>query len=141
MIFLTLQDFDLKVSPDIRNQITDSNDVLLDDAEASAMAVIQDAFFDKFDLDTEFAQTGTARHKNLLRWMLNLTLYYIYERVPDTQVPERIVKNYDDTIDEIKAIEQGKKNTSLKKLIDIETEIPVSNFRGSKGTPRLHNPF
>ena len=141
MIFLTTIDFVLKVSDDIRNQITNSNDSILDDAEQTAMAIIQDAFFDKYDLDTEFAKTGDDRHSNLLRWMLNLVLYFIYERVPDNQVPERVVKNYDDTISEIKFIEQGKRNTSLTKLIREDTGRPETNLRWGSNERRDFNAF
>lgn len=141
MTFLTTDDFLMKMSEDIRNQITDTNNAILDDAEIHATAIIQDAFYDKYDLDAEFAKTGDDRHRNLLRWMLNLTIYFIYERIPDEQVPERIVKNYDDTIAEIKAIEQGKRNTSLTKLIREDNQRKETNFRWGSNEKRTHNPY
>lgn len=141
MNFLTVADFILKVPEYIRNQITDTDDSILDDAELHATAIVQDAFFDKYDLNTEFALTGTDRHKNLLRWMLNLVLYFIYERIPDEQVPERIVKNYDDTMMEIKHIEQGKRNTSLTKLIREDNQRKETNFRWGSNTKRNNNPY
>lgn len=139
--FLSIEDFELKLSEDIRNQITDSDDTVLEDAEMHATAVIQDAFYNKYDLDAEFAATGEDRHKNLLRWMLNLTIYFIYERIPDEQVPDRIVKNYDDTIKEIKDIEQGKRNTSLTKLIREDNERKETNFRWGSNPKRTHDPY
>lgn len=141
MIFLTTDDFLMKMSEDIRNQITDSTDALLNDAEIHATAIIQDAFYDKYDLDVEFAKTGDDRHRNLLRWMLNITVYFIYERIPDNEVPERVVKNYDDTIAEIKAIEQGKRNTSLAKLVRDDNNRKETNFRWGGTEPRTHNPY
>ncbi len=141
MIFLTVADFLLKVPEYIRNQITDADDSILDDAELHATAIIQDAFFDKYDMNAEFMLTGTDRHKNLLRWMLNLALYFIYERIPSDQVPERIVKNYDDTMQEIKLIEQGKRNTSLTKLIREDTLRAETNFRWGSSEKRNNNPY
>jgi len=141
MTFLTTDDFLMKMSEDIRNQITDTNNTILDDAELQATAIIQDAFFDKYDLDAEFAKTGDDRHRNLLRWMLNLTVYFIYERIPDEQVPERIVKNYDDTVQEIKLVEQGKRNTSLTKLIREDNLRKETNFRWGSNERRTHNPY
>ena len=141
MNFLTVADFVLKVPEYIRNQITDTNDAILDDAELHATAIIQDAFFDKYDLNAEFMLTEEDRHKNLLRWMLNLSLYFIYERIPDNQVPERVVKNYDDTMQEIKLIEQGKRNTSLTKLINEDTLRPETNFRWGSQEKRNNNPY
>ncbi|MBN1250677.1 MAG: DUF1320 family protein [Bacteroidales bacterium] len=141
MIFLTTNDFLLKLSEDIRNQITDSNPEILDDAERHATAIIQDAFHDKYDLDFEFAKANENRHKNLLRWMLNLTVYFFYERIPDNQVPERVVKNYDDTITEVKLIEQGKRNTSLTKITRKDNQRAETNFRWGSNTKRTHNPY
>lgn len=140
MNFLTIDDFALKLSEEIRNQITGSDDTILDDAELQSTAIIQDAFFQKYDLDVEFAKTDEERHNTLLRWMLNLTLYFIYERIPSNQVPERVVKNYDDTIVEIKAIEQGRRNTTLTKLIKEDGNFET-NFRWGSNTKRTHNPF
>lgn len=139
MTFLTIADFTLKLSEDIRNQITDSDDTILDDAEIQATAIIQDAFFDKYDLNAEFAKAGSSRHKNLVRWMLNLTVYFIYERVPDVQVPERVVKNYNDTLTELERIETGKRNTSLQKLDNEKTGRPETNFRWGSNTKRSHD--
>jgi hypothetical protein len=140
MVFLTIDDFKSKLDADIRDQITGSDDTLLDDSELQAMAIIQDAFSATYDLDAEFAKTAKDRHMNLIRWMLNLTVYFIYERVPDNQVPERVVKNYDDTIAEIKAIEAGKRNTTLAKIADIETGKTKTVFRWGSNTKRSHNP-
>jgi len=141
MIFLTITDFLLKISDDIRNQITGSDDAVLDDAEIHAMAVIQDALYQKYDLDAEFAKTGDNRHKNLLRWMLNLALYFLYERIPDNQVPERVVKNYDDTVIEIKNIEIGKRNTSLAKLTREDNGRKETNVRWGSNKKRTLTPF
>lgn len=141
MVFLTIDDFRSKLDADIRNQITGSDDELLDSAELQAMAIIQDAFSSTYDLDIEFAKTAGDRHMNLIRWMLNLTVYFIYERVPDSQVPERVVKNYDDTIAEIKAIEAGKRNTTLTKIVsDIVDGKVKTVFRWGSNTKRSHNP-
>ena len=141
MTFLTEDDFLLKLPADIRDQITDGDSSVLDEAEAQSTAIIQDAFYEKYDLNAEFAKTGTDRHKNLLRWMLNLTIYFIYERIPANQVPERVVKNYDDTVTEIKNVEAGKRNTTLTKLIREDNLHKETNFRWGADKQRKHNPY
>jgi phage gp36-like protein len=138
MIFLTQTDFNAKISPDILNQITDLDNAVLNDAEASAIALITDAFADKYDLTVEFAKTADNRHKNLIRWLLNLTLYFIYERIPDSQVPERVVKNYDDTIKEIEMIERGKRATTLQVIVNPDTQRPHTVFRWGSQPPRSY---
>ena len=117
MKFLTIEDFKHKISTNVLNQITDLDTDVLDDAESSSLGLIKDSLSKQYDFVFELAQTGTARHTNLLRWTLNLTLYFAYERIPDNNVPERIVKNYDDTVADINLIERGKKQTTLKELV------------------------
>ncbi len=139
MIFLTETDFNSRLDSNIRNQITEGNQEVLDGAEQSAMAVIQDALSANYDLDYEFAKTGTDRHKNLIKWMLNLCIYFIYEKVPDTQVPERVVKNYNDTTKELQQLEAGKKNTTLQKLVNEDGSNPTV-FRWGSNKARTHLP-
>lgn len=141
MVFLTATDFNMKVSSDILNQITQTDNTILDDAEKQAIGIINDNLSSNFDIDTEIAKTDNERHDNLLRWMLNLTLYFIYERVPDDQVPERVVKNFDDTITEIEMIARGKKNTTLARVIDEETSEIRTTFRYGSNAKRDHNPY
>ena len=138
--FLTDDDFTTKISEDIKDQITGSDDTVAETAETSAKAVIEDAFFNRFDMEAEFAETGADRHDNLIRWMLNLTVYFLYARIPDNQIPERVVKDYDDTMKEIALIEQGKRNTSLTKLIR-EDGDKETNFRWGSNEAREHDPF
>jgi phage gp36-like protein len=140
MNFLTRDDFDTKLSEDIVSQIIETDDTILDDAELQATAIIEDALSKTYDLDAEFAKTDTDRHKNLLRWMMNLAVYFIYERIPSNQVPDRVVKNYDDTIAEIKGIESGKRNTSLTLKVDETTGKTNSVFRFGSNLKRSHNP-
>lgn len=140
MVFLTKDDFKTKLSADIIAQITDSDDTVLDDAELQAMSIIQEALSATYDLDAEFAKTAGERHKNLMRWMLNLLVYFIYELVPDTQVPERVVKNYDDTIAKIERLEAGKGNTTLPKIVDAETGETNTVFRWGSNKKRSHTP-
>jgi len=138
MTFAALQDFYFKVSQNILDQITEAQNTLVDDAEAQAIALIKDALDQKYDMQTEFAKTGTDRNLNLLRWVLNLSVYFLYQRVPDDQVPARVVKDYDDTRDEIKLIEQGKRNTAFARYIITDTNIVKTNFRWGSESKRTH---
>jgi hypothetical protein len=138
MIFLTINDFKLKLSTDILAQITGNDASINDDAENHAIGLINDAFSAKFDIATELAKTGSDRHANLLRWLLNLTVYFIYERIPDKQVPERVVKNYNDTIDEIVLIERGKRSTTLTPVVNETTGLKKTVFRWGSTEKRSH---
>ncbi len=138
MEFLTIEDFKHKITTNVLNQITDLDNTVLDDAEKQAIGFITDSLSNKYDFDYELAITGTDRHVNLLRWLLNLSLYFAYERIPANQVPERIVKNYDDTVGEISLIERGKKQTTLKEVINETTDKPNHTFRWGSDKTRTY---
>lgn len=111
----------------------------LDEAELTAIAVVRDSLHQWYDVDTIFATSGANRPKQVVRWCVNLALYYLYERVPDKLVPERVQKNYDDTLATLEDIEDGKKSVDLPKLTDDDGEN-VNKFRWGSQTAREHNP-
>jgi hypothetical protein len=61
----------------------------------------------RYDMNVELAKAGADRHKVLLRWAKVLVIYYIYERVPDDMVPERVIKNYDEVVKALEKVEDG----------------------------------
>lgn len=85
----------------------EDEDVMLDSAETEAVGMVRKFLDTKYDMDVELAKAGAARHKVLLRMLKTLVIYYIYERVPDDMVPDRVKNNYKETMDMLKAIEAG----------------------------------
>jgi hypothetical protein len=73
-------------------------------------------------MNLEFAKTGANRNQALLRWVKCLVLYYLYERIPDALVPERVIKNYDDTMEMLNKISDGKMNCTLAQLQESDTD-------------------
>jgi Protein of unknown function (DUF1320) len=138
--FITYNDYQARLSQRILSLLTDNDNLILDNAEIEAAGIITDRLADKFDLNAEFVKTGSGRNATLLRWMKSLSLYFVYARVPDEEVPERIIKDYDDTRTELEKIQGGKLGCSLKRLTDSEGET-ITRFRMGSNTPRSHDPF
>ena len=67
-------------------------------ASSEAQSVVRDHLI-KYAIDLEFAKTGDDRHKSVVFYIKNICLYILYERIEDDDVPDRIIKNYDDTIE------------------------------------------
>lgn len=136
MSFLTKNDFNSKITANVLNQITGGDDTLLSDAENKAAAVINDMLSGNYNIALELAKTGTSRHQALLGWMLYLAVYFLYERIPDSELPERVVKNYDDTLTVLKDIARGKTPTTLTPVkVDGKAK---RTFRMGGNTPRSH---
>lgn len=137
MSYINKADYLQKIRENKLMQIIDDNETLLDDAENTAIAMVKDMLFEKYDIDAIFALEGDARHKQIVRYCINIALYIIYERVPDLIVPERIVKNHDDTMDYLLDISKGVVVMDLpRKTID-QTTVK-SKTRIISRTPRSH---
>ena len=87
-------------------------DLILDTAEEEALAMIDKHLADKYDMNIVLSQTGANRNKVILRWAKLLVIYYIYERVPDGMVPERVIKNYNEVMEQLRRVEDGKASVS-----------------------------
>lgn len=138
--FITYDDYKSKRSARILDLITSNDDTLLDTAEETAISIINDRLSERYNLIAEFAKTETSRNPSLVRWVLSISLYIVYSRIPDEEVPERVIKDYDDTIAELEKIQQGKLSCSLQGVINVEGDIKT-RFRMGNNTPRSHDPY
>lgn len=137
--WITSADYLQKITNDRLQQIIEGNTDRLDEAETTAVAVVKDALFQWYDTDAIFATTGSDRPAQVVRWCVNLALFYLYERVPDKLVPERVVQNYEQTLATLQDIEDGKKSVDLQKKTDDDGEN-VNKFRWGSQTARTQQP-
>jgi len=137
--WITSADYLAKVTNDRLQQIIEADTDRLDEAETTAVAIVKDALYATYDTEEIFATSGDDRPAQVVRWCVNLALYFIYERVPDKLVPERVLQNYQDTLDTLRDIEDGKKSVDLPRLTDDEGEI-VTKFRWGSETAHRHDP-
>lgn len=136
--FITTTDYKTKVTDNRLNMIIESDQTILDEAELTAIATTRDFLYSRYDVDTIFALTGTARPMQVVRWCVNLAIYYIYERIPDKLTPDRIKDNYHDTLALLLDISDGKKAVDLPHKEDAEG-YPESKFRWGSQLKRSHN--
>jgi len=117
--YIERSDYSVNVQDRRMQQIIEDNTDLLEEAEETAISMVVDALHSMYDTDAIFTLRGSDRHKNVLRWCKCLVLYYIYERIPDKLVPERVKNNYIDTLNTLDKISDGRKSVLLPHL---ETE-------------------
>jgi len=137
MIFLTEADFNTRINQAILSQITGDDSTQLDNAEAMAIGVVKDMLSGNYDIVTEITNTGSDRHAPLVSWLLSLACYTLYSAIPDNEVPDRIVKDYDDAMATLHNIARGKQPTTLTSV----TVDGVSKrvFRMGSNSARNHN--
>ena len=138
--FITTEDLRTRLSERIISLLIGDDYSIIDNAVEEAIGVISDRLSQKYSLATEFGNTGDGRNKSLLRWTLAITLYTLYARIPDEEVPERIIKDYDDTLRELELLQKGTIGCALTLKTDTDGET-ISRIRMGSNEPRSHNPF
>lgn len=92
-MFTNITDFHTQIKESRLLQLLDQEPTALDQAADTAEALVRDALYSRYDVAAIFATVGTDRPKQVVRWITVIALYYLYERLPDKVVPERVVKN------------------------------------------------
>ncbi|MEA2041144.1 MAG: phage protein Gp36 family protein [Bacteroidota bacterium] len=129
MIFLTQTDIHKRIPSGILTQITNNNPEFLDDAENNAIGLVIDQLSGMYDIAGELDKTGYDRHAALTLWLLSLACYYIYSAVPDNEVPERIIKDYNDARHDLQQVAAGRVPTTLSpELNEDETTKRVTRY-------------
>ena len=116
--FLTRDDYPSKIDLALLDQITGEDDTILDQTESDAAQAIIDRIGDKYKVEAELGKSGDGRNRSLIRWMLNISVYYLYGRVADADIPDRVVKDYDDTKRDLEKIAAGKLSCTIDRITD-----------------------
>lgn len=136
--YLTKDDFLPFIRESRLDQVVESNYALLEQVELTALAMVKDALHNLYDIDIIFSRSGQDRDPQVMRWCITLAIYYLYERIPDAQTPERVKTNYEITLETLQDIEEGKKSVRLPLVKNTEGEVK-SKFRWGGLPPREHN--
>ena len=123
--FLTIKDYLVFITEGVLKKIVRDNDTKLTDSERMAYGYIYEKLSGRFNIDLEIARRGEDRNPALVRWMAVLAIYYIYQSVPDEEIPERVRQNYEDAITEIQRVASGKDNSTLSPVTDQSGEVRV----------------
>jgi hypothetical protein len=136
--FLKSTDYDNWIGETLMRQIIGTDFSLLNSPENMAQAMVTDACGNKYDLPAEFAKTGDDRNHTLRRWMLSIAAYFIYHDIADVDIPERIIKDYDDVRSELAQIASGKRDVDFTRLED-EDGYDQTNFMYGSDSVRTHD--
>ncbi len=124
MSYLTQQDLQSSIRDGrlehLLDNVDDNSPDVFDRAALEGQSIVRD-YLIRYDIDTELAKTGTNRHASIIFYLKNICLYILYERIEDDDVPERIIKNYNDTIETLREIAQGELPLSLP-IKEVDTD-------------------
>lgn len=132
MKFLKQEDFNGVISQGVIAKLGSG----IDEAEKLAISEL-DPLRGKFDVEAELDHTDTDRNATLVRIMVHITAYYLYNTVPDDEIPERIVDNWKKELAVIEKIASGKMNSTIQ-TITSDTGKGVTMFRWGSNRTRTH---
>ena len=92
----------------------------------------------KYAVDIMLSKVGAERHPVMIRMLVHITAYYLYNTVPDDEIPQRIVDNWKKELLFIKELASGKASSTLDALIDEDGE-KVTTFRWGSNKKRSHD--
>ena len=139
MNFLQQSDYRTFINPELLSMLLAGDVDKLEESEGYAYGFIMSNLAARYNMQTEFSRSGAARNQTLVRWMLSLSVYFLHNTVADTDIPERVAKNYDDVRREIEAVASGKAATDL---LPLRKDGKVkTRFRWGSSPKRSHNPF
>lgn len=138
--FLTLPDYLVFITQGALQKILRDNETKLIDSERMAYGYVYEKLSASFNLDAEIQKREGNRNPALVRWMAVLAIYYIYQSVPDNEIPERVRLNYEDAIAEIQRVASGKDNSTLQPVTSADGTVR-SRSRFYYQPRRSHNPF
>lgn len=93
----------------------------------------------KFNLDALLSAVGAERHPVMIRILVHITAYYLYNTVPDDEIPQRIVDNWKKELQTIKDLASGKASSTLEVKTDETTGEKVTSFRWGSNKKRSHD--
>ena len=145
-MYILKADYLSRVQTDVFNMVLESaqgNETqILTDASKTAEDIIRTHTGHLYDIDVELAKAGTTRNYQVLSWAISIALYMIYQRIDDVDVPEKVIKNYDDTIEELKDVSKARVPLNLP-AIQAGEDVPentqgVGIIRMGSAKPRTH---
>jgi phage gp36-like protein len=135
--WLDQTDFAVNIRDTRLSQMIDGETDILENAVDSAVAVVTDYLCGRYDTVQIFGTSGNLRPHNVIRWVKHLTLWYLYERLPDAITPKKVEKNYDETIEFLKGVSQGDMSVNLPHKPDPnDSTKPLTKFRWGSSARR-----
>jgi phage gp36-like protein len=139
MAFITTSDLSGSISTSMLNQLISAG---ANFANCLTTAISELApLRTNFKIDAELDKSGTNRNDELLRIVVAITTYYLFNTVEDDAIPQRVIDNYTKAIKDIKAIADGKQGTTIERIVDENGTSKTSIRVNTKDEPRDVNYF
>jgi hypothetical protein len=119
MVYLTDEDFTPIIRDAFLTELIDDNPGILSTAEMQAMSLIENYLHELYDMPVIWAQTGTDRNGHLVRMLVSIIRYDLYQRLPKGGfgTPADVSADKTDAMDWLKLVCAGKLSANLARKI------------------------
>lgn len=134
MTFLTINDILGAIGDNTLTQLRGTDDINLNNANKMAISKLA-PLRELYNISVELKKSGDNRNDELIRILVAFTAYYLYNKVEDDDIPDRIRDNFKDEDKTVAAIAVGKMGTTLIRATTGDGEN-INNIRFSDSKPR-----
>lgn len=141
MQFITEDDIRVALKEKHELQIADGDSAIYASAEQAALSRMKSAL-DRANYDVQyiFSRTGTQRDAYLVTLCVDITIYFVMKRLPQRQLPEQRIKAYDEAINYLERLADGKESLiQPKKTVTDELGNTYSQSRIRSGSSKKRN--
>lgn len=122
-MYLEKKDYQLRIRLDLLDILLEhivettgentTSEELLAAANKTAVDTIKTKAGVLYDVSEELSKSGNDRNGYLLSLALSIALYELYQRADDDNIPEKVIKNYNDAFKSLDEISKGKEPLDL----------------------------
>ena len=113
MAFISEDDFKVRITDNRLQQLINSDTTILTDSIDTAIDNVVQCLSHRYDIQTELTKTDDERNKTLIRWIVSIAIYLLYDRAINLQKPKSVEDNYIEATTWLADIEAGKRNVTL----------------------------
>lgn len=116
-MFITNDDYSVLVRNEIKDILLDNyTEAKLRAAEQMAIAQVKNYLSGKYDVKTIFEAQGNERNSHIVMVTLDCALYHLYTSTVPRKMPDIRSQRYQDAIDWLKLVAEGKAYADLPKV-------------------------
>lgn len=135
-MFITKDDYLPQIKQNNLESMIQTSPAILTSAEAMAQDTLKSYLFDRYDTQKIFASTGAERNMHLVQCGVNLVLHLIYQRLPNHRIVPHVEAIYNETINFLERVADGKNGLDLPKRTDPKTGQSQQIFRWGSAVKR-----
>ena len=114
MAFIVKSDLLTYIDESTIDQLTDGTDAYVVEAIKDAEERIKEKISPRYDMDVELNRVGDNRQRSLLKHCINLSIFYLFQRLYTDVLPEGRVEAKDEAEQWLDDVYNGKLNVNLE---------------------------